>query len=292
MQGDKIAIFCPASTIDREQIVEASKTLEAWGLEVVIGETVGAAFNRFAGTDELRINEFQSFLDDETIKAIFCARGGYGSVRIIDYISFENFIENPKWIIGYSDVTTIHNHVNQNYDIQTIHSVMPSGFDSSLTEAINTLKFTLFGNPIRYQFAPNELNQKGIASGKLVGGNLAIVHSMLGSVSQINTEGKILFLEDVGEKLYNIDRMIMSLKRAGHFSNLAGLLLGGFVGSQGEEFGKSAEEIILEHASPFGYPIAFNFPAGHQDDNRALLFNRNASLEVDDTCFLRFQSSQ
>jgi len=288
-KGDKVAIFCPASTIDRDKIVQASEILVSWGLDVSIGETVGALFNRFAGTDELRINEFQELLDDETIKAIFCARGGYGSVRIIDYISFENFIEKPKWIIGYSDVTTIHNHINKIYDIETIHSVMPSGFDSSLIEAINTLKFTLFGNPIRYQFKGNDLNQRGTATGRVVGGNLAIVHSMLGSVSQLNTDNKILFLEDVGEKLYNIDRMVMSLKRAGHFTNLAGLLIGGFVGSKGAEFGKSAEEIILEHASPFGYPIAFDFPAGHQDDNRALIFNRLAKIDVGDTCFLRFK---
>ncbi len=287
-KGDKVAIFCPASTIDRDKIVVASKTLESWGLEVVIGDTVGAAFHRFAGSDELRINEFQQFLDDGTIKAIFCARGGYGSVRIIDFISFENFVENPKWIIGYSDVTTIHNHLNQNYKVETIHSVMPSGFDSSLAEAITTLKFTLFGDPITYQFSSNPLNINGTAAGKLVGGNLAIVHSMLGSISQINTNQKILFLEDVGEKLYNIDRMMMSLKRAGHLSNLSGLLVGGFVGSKGEEFGKTAEEIILEHAAPFGYPIAFDFPAGHQDDNRALFFNRFANLTIDKQCFLRF----
>jgi len=288
--GDTVAVFCPASTLDREVIEKSAEVLESWGLNVIIGETVGAQYNRFAGTDELRINEFQEFLDDDDISAIFCARGGYGSARIIDHISFENFIENPKWIIGYSDVTTIHNHINQNFGIQTIHSVMPSGFESSMTEAVVTLKNTLFGSLFRYQFSPHKLNKTGTAKGRLLGGNLAIVHSMLGSVSQINTDGAILFLEDVGEKLYNIDRMMVSLKRAGLLTKLSGLLVGGFTGSKGEEFGKNAEEIILEHAGLFGYPIGFHFPAGHQKDNRALLFEKEATLRVGEmACYLDFR---
>lgn len=287
--GDKVAIFCPASTLDRQVIVDAAKELENWGLKVEIGDTVGAQYNRFAGTDEQRIEEFQRFLDDDEIEAIFCARGGYGSARIIDHISFENFIEQPKWIIGFSDVTTIHNHINQIFGIETIHSVMPSGFADSLTESVTTLKHTLFGNKFRYQFPAHALNKTGIGEGLLVGGNLAIVHSMLGSKSQLNTDGKILFLEDVGEKLYNIDRMMVSLKRAGQLSNLSGLLAGGFTGTKGEEFGKTAQEIILEHAGIFNYPIAFDFPAGHQKDNRALIFNHKVKLEVGQPCFLDFR---
>ena len=286
-KGDKVAIFCPASPIDRERVIEASELLNNWGLQVEIGQTVGAEYYDFAGSDQQRADEFQEFLDDEEIKAIFCARGGYGSSRMIDMVSFENFKTEPKWIIGYSDVTTIHNHIQQVFNIETIHAVMPSEYNSCLLESTNSLQAILFGRPIRYQFFSNELNKKGKASGKLLGGNLSIVHSMLGSKSQINTKGAILFIEDVGEKLYNIDRMMVSLKRAGLLHDLAGLLVGGFTGSKGyEDFGKTAYEIIDEHCSPFNYPIAYGFPAGHQDDNRALIFGREVTLSVGTPCYL------
>lgn len=287
-KGDKIAITCPAAAIDRHKIDFAIQTLTSWGLNVIVGDTVGSIYLDFSGTDKMRAEEFQDFLNDDEIKAILCARGGYGSARIIDFLSFENFKANPKWIIGYSDITVFHSHIHQRLSYPTIHSVMPSGFESSFTEAIHSLKYILFGESVRYQFSKHLLNKNGIAQGKIVGGNLAILQSVLGSVSQLNTTGKILFLEDIGEKLYNIDRMLVSLKRAGQLSNLAGLLVGGFTNMKGEDFGKTAQEIIFEHCSPFGYPIAFHFPAGHQKDNRALLFGVQAKLTVSEKCFLEF----
>lgn len=289
-QGDKIAIFCPAGIIEREKVLRASELLKSWGLQVEVGETVGAQHFNFAGSDQMRADEFQFFLDDVEIKAIICARGGYGSARMLDLVSFENFIESPKWIVGYSDVTAIHNHINQNYGIPTIHSVMPSEFLSVFAESTKSLKSVLFGEAIRYQFPKHKLNEQGRAKGEVVGGNLTLVHSMLGSVSQLNTDGKVLFLEDVGERLYNIDRMMVSLKRAGLLTRLSGLCVGGFTGSTGyEDFKKSAYEIISEHCSSFNYPIAFDFPAGHQDLNKALIFGKSARLSVGENCFLDYR---
>lgn len=289
-KGDTVAITCTASSLDKERITTAIQEIESWGLNVVVGETVGNEYLDFAGSDRMRADEFQSFLDDDSIQAILCARGGYGTARMIDLVTFENFIRAPKWICGYSDVTTLHNHLQQNFGIQTIHSVMPSGFDSTFQESIHSLKAVLFGAKMRYQFSSHSLNRKGEAKGMLVGGNLAIVHSMLGSSSQLNTDGKILFIEDVGEKLYNIDRMMVSLKRAGMLTKLSGLVTGGFTGMKGESFGKTAQEIVLEHCSSFDYPIAFDFPAGHQKHNRALLFGQDVKLTVSTPCFLDFTS--
>ena len=288
--GDKVAIFCPAGIIDRQRVVDAAEVLKNWGLEVEIGETVGATHFNFAGSDQMRADEFQFYLDDVDTKAIFCARGGYGSARMIDLVSFENFVEQPKWIVGYSDVTAIHNHINKNFGIETIHSVMPSEFLSGFKESTQSLQAILFGKDIRYQFPSHDLNVPGTIRGNFIGGNLTLVHSMLGSISQLNTTNTILFLEDVGERLYNIDRMMVSLKRAGMLSKLAGVVVGGFTGSTGyEDFKKTANEIIVEHCSPFGYPIAFGFPAGHQKHNKALVMGRSALLQIGTDCFLDYR---
>lgn len=288
-KGDQVAIICPAGIIERETVVNSSKLLQQWGLRVEIGQTVGASHYDFAGSDKMRADEFQFYLDDDETKAIICARGGYGSARILDLLSFEGFVEKPKWIVGYSDVTAFHNHINQQFGIHTIHSVMPSQFYSVFTESTRSLQSMLFGSDMTYQFSPHQLNHEGVARGTLVGGNLSIVHSMLGSASQLHTNKCILFLEDVGEKLYNIDRMMVSLKRAGLLHQLAGLVAGSFTNSKGyEDFGKTAYEIIHEHCSPFNYPIAYGFPAGHQKDNRALKFGTEVHLTVEDNCFLAF----
>lgn len=287
-QGDKIAITCPASAISKANIELAIQTFKEWGLKIILGDTVGNQHLDFSGTDKMRAEEFQDFLNDDEIKAIFCARGGYGSARIIDLLAFENLHTNPKWIIGYSDITAFHCHLNQILNLPTIHAVMPSGFKRCTKESIRSLQFILFGDTIRYQFSSYGLNKNGITYGTLVGGNLSILQSLLGSSSQLNTDGKILFIEDVGEKLYNIDRMLVSLKRAGQLSELAGLLVGGFTNMKGEDFGKTAQEIIYEHCSIYKYPIAFNFPAGHQKDNRALIFGVQAKLTVSEKCFLEF----
>lgn len=289
-EGDKVAITCPASAISKMNIKLAVQTLTEWGLSVVLGDTVGNQHLDFSGTDKMRAEEFQDFLNDDEIKAIFCARGGYGSARIIDLLTFENLHTKPKWIIGYSDITTFHCHINQNSTRPTIHAVMPSGFNSCTLESLRSLQFILFGKMLHYQFPSFHLNKYGVAHGVLVGGNLSILQSLLGSSSQLTTNGKILFIEDIGEKLYNIDRMMVSLKRAGLLSELAGLLVGGFTNMKGSDFGKTAQEIIYEHCSIYDYPIAFNFPAGHQGDNRALILGAQAQLTVEKNCFLKFNS--
>lgn len=279
-ENDRVAIMCPASSMGREDVLFAVKRLEKYGLEVVVGDTVGAKYGDFAGSDEMRAMELQGFLDDETIRAIFFARGGYGSVRILDMVSFENFIERPKWLIGFSDVTAIHNHVNTNFDIATMHAVMPSGFEKTYAESIRSLKAMVFGKGVRYRFKSHKLNKTGKVNAPIVGGNLSVIYSMLGSVSQVNTNEKILFIEDVGEKLYHIDRMIMALKRAGMLSNLGGLLVGAFTAMKGDDFGKTAQEIIKEHCGVFDYPIAFDFPAGHQRENKSIILGKGTELEI------------
>ncbi len=287
-KGDKVAVLSTASKIDqshpetKEKLEFGIAELESWGLEVVRGDTLDAAHHQYAGTDEERIQDFQRMLDDPSIKAIICARGGYGSVRILDHISFENYIESPKWISGYSDVTAFHNHINQNFGIQSIHSVMVSAMKGKEKATLKSLKKALFGKKLKYKAKGSVLNKSGESSGQVVGGNLSILYSLMGSNSQLDTTGKILFIEDVGEKLYHVDRMMMNLKRAGLLNQLAGLVVGGFTNMKDNEvpYGKTAQEIILEHTEPFNYPIAFDFPAGHQSMNVALYMGRAASLQV------------
>ncbi len=295
LKGDKVAIIATARKITLPEIEYAIRTLEAWGLEVVLGQTIGASHHIFAGEDAFRLQDFQAMLDDQSIKAIICARGGYGTSRIIDSVNFNAFEREPKWIIGFSDVTTLHSHIH-NLGIETVHAIMPLLFPQDGTEAaIESLRQTLFGETPAYEIAPHSLNRTGTARGKLIGGNLSILQTLAATRSDIDTRGKILFIEDVGEYLYNIDRMLVHLDRSGKLEGLAGLLAGHFSDPQDGSipFGKSAYETIAEHVAKYGFPVCFNFPVGHEPLNMALICGREATLEVrKDSVRLEYEQQQ
>ena len=256
--------------------------LESWGLEVVLGETVTASYHQFAGDDALRARDMQRFLDDDGIKAIFAARGGYGTIRIIDHLDFTHFAQNPKWLVGFSDITALHAHIWANYDIQSIHGQMPVTIPDASATSLKTLKNALFGDAVNYDLNTHPDNREGNAEGILVGGNLSLLVAMLGSVSDYIYDGKILFIEDVGEYLYAIDRMLRTLKRAGKLSHLAGLIVGGFTETKDNDipFGQTVEQIVMEVVKDYDYPVCFGFPAGHMPDNRALILGRKLNLSV------------
>lgn len=281
--GDKVAITCPAKKLPGD-IKDAVKLLESWGLEVILGETVSASFHQYAGTDELRTKDLQRFLDDSSVKAIFAARGGYGTVRIIDALDFSGFVKNPKWVVGFSDITVLHNHIYANYQIQSIHGQMPLSIPDATKYSLETLRKALFGDRLVYSYESSPLNIQGKAQGILMGGNLSLLIALSGSVSEFDYQDKILFIEDVGEYLYSLDRMMWNLKRAGKLAALKGLIAGGFTGLKDNEipFGKTAEEIICEHVKDYGYPVCFNFPAGHISDNHALVLGKEVYLNVTD----------
>lgn len=283
IEGDKIAIVSPARKILKEEIAEAVALLENWGLQPVIGSTIGLENNQFAGTDDERIMDFQQMVDNPQIKGIWCARGGYGTVRIIDQIDFSNFIQHPKWIIGYSDITVFHSHIH-NFGIPTIHAAMPIDIQKSSDEAIQSLKDVLFGKKIQYAPSSTSTNRLGKGKGKLVGGNLSILYSLCGSVSSIDTKDKILCIEDLDEYAYHMDRMIQNLKRNGYFDQLNGLIVGGMIKIHDNTipFGKNVTEIIMDAVSEYDFPVVFNFPMGHIADNRALILGAEVSLAVDE----------
>ena len=282
--GDTIGIVAPARKITLEEINPAIQVIESWGLKVTIGKTIGKEYHQFAGTDEERLQDFQEMLDNQNIKAIFCARGGYGTVRIIDLIDFRKFIKNPKWIVGFSDITILHAHLEKVYNIASIHSIMPINFPESIPEALESLRKALFGEPLFYKIQTHQFNRIGQAEGVLVGGNLSLIHTLMGTPSEIDTTDKILFIEDLDEYLYHIDRMLINLKRSGKLEHLAGLIVGGLTKMKDNDipFGKTAEEIIREHVEEYEYPICFDFPAGHIPDNRALIIGKKVQLNVSD----------
>ena len=288
ISGDSIAIVAPAGILKNKQklIQQAKELAENWGLKVVIGSQVFNQNNHFAGTDAERAIDFQKAIDNKNIKAIWCARGGYGSVRIIDRLDFTKFKKNPKWIIGYSDITVFHNHLH-NLGFETLHAMMGTSmsFDQEQTqESIETLRKALFGEKISYEIPSSNSNIKGFAEGELIGGNLAIMSSMLGSNSELDTDGKILFVEEIGEYKYAIDRMFQSLKRAGYFNNLKGLIIGDMsnIKRNTTGWGSSIEQLILNVVSEYNFPVLFGFPAGHEPDNRALIMGRKVKIEVTD----------
>lgn len=280
--GDTIGLICTARKIDPSLIQPAISLFESKGFRVKIGETVGAAHHQYAGDDQLRRSDLQKMLDDPQVKAIVVCRGGYGTVRIIDDIHYGNFLEKPKWVIGYSDVTALHSHLNHVMGIGTLHATMPVNFETNTDSAIQSLMDVLLGNPLNYEVDAHPLNRMGVASGEVVGGNLSILYSLLGTKTLLHTSGRILFLEDLDEYLYHIDRMMMGLKRAGKLQNLAALIVGGMTDMKDNAipYGKNAEEIILEHVEEFSYPVCFGFPAGHINDNRAIKLGAIARLEV------------
>ncbi len=287
-KGDKIGIIACARKITHDEIQPAIEIFNAWGLDVVLGKNLFNADNQFSGTDDERANDLQTMLDDDSIKAIISARGGYGTVRIIDKIDFTHFKKHPKWIIGYSDITVLHSQLN-NFRIETLHATMPINFMKN-AEATATLHKALFGEIVKYDVETHPLNRKGIANAEICGGNLSLIYALTGSVSDIDTKGKILFIEDLDEYLYHIDRMMMNLKRSGKLNHLAGLVVGGLCDMKDNAipFGKTAEEIILDAVKEYSYPICFNFPAGHIDKNSALYLGRKVKLKVADTVELSF----
>ena len=281
-KGDSVYILSTARKISHEEISMAVNTYEQWGLKVIIGDTIGAQDHQYAGTDLFRLQDFQKAADDPNIKAIICARGGYGTVRMMDDINYDEFMKSPKWVVGFSDVTYLHTHISNNIGIQCIHSIMPVQFPKSTPEAIETLRRELFGEPNDYVVAVHPLNRQGSVEGILIGGNLSILYSITGTRSGINTFGKILFIEDIDEYCYHIDRMMINLKRSGKLNNLAGVIVGGFseIKDNTIPFGKNAYEIIAEHVAEFDYPVCFGFPAGHIADSRALGIGKIYRLEV------------
>lgn len=291
IKGDKIAIVATARKISVEAVQSAVSLLELWGFQAVLGKTIGAEENQFAGNDALRAEDFQTMLDNPEIKAIWCACGGYGTVRIIDKLDFSQFQKQPKWIMGYSDITVLHSHIH-NLGFSTIHAPMPVDIAGQSAEAVQSLKKVLFGEKLEYIISADRKNRLGIAKGRLVGGNLSVLYSLCGSPSAVSTKGKIIFLEDLDEYLYHIDRMMQNLKRGGFFNDAAGLIVGGmsamrdntkaFGFAKDNPFGKTAEMIISETVDEYGFPVCFDFPAGHTKDNRALVMGNEIVLEVNE----------
>jgi muramoyltetrapeptide carboxypeptidase len=282
--ANQIAIISTARKITKIELRPALNLLAQWKLNAVLGKTIGAESDQFAGNDMLRAKDLQEMLDNPEIKAIWFARGGYGSVRIIDNIDFSAFSHRPKWLIGYSDITVLHSHVHK-LGIETLHAQMPLEIEKRTSESALSIYNVLFGNESSIEFASENTsaNRIGSSKGQLVGGNLSILYSLCGSTSAINTNGKILFLEDLDEYLYHIDRMLQNLKRNGLLQNVAGLVVGGMsdMNDNAIPFGKDAEEIIMEAVSEYNYPVCFNFPAGHITDNRALIMGRKVTFNVE-----------
>ena len=282
-KGDTIAIVATARKNITDNLKPALTLAKSWGLEVVLGTTIGLDDNQLAGTDEQRAADFQAMMDNPNIKAIWCVRGGYGTARMVELIDFSKFTKQPKWVVGFSDVTVLHSHLNT-LGVASIHGIMPVNVEKASTEVEETLRKALFGDTLSYAVACENENKLGVAQGELVGGNLSILYSMMGSESQVNCRGKILFIEDLDEYLYHIDRMMLSLKRCGCFEGLQGLVVGSFIKMHDNEipWGKNAHEIILDITKKYDFPIVFNFPAGHIHDNNTLIFGKSISLEVND----------
>jgi muramoyltetrapeptide carboxypeptidase len=284
--GDKIGLVATARKVSEVEMRTAIQLLQSWGLEVVCGNNLYESDRQFAGTDEQRIADFQWMLDRKDIRAILCARGGYGSIRIIDRLNFSAFMASPKWIIGYSDITVFHAHLHQVLGVRTIHGAMPLDFPKEGGAHINTLslKKALFGEAMQYSLGTHSYNRTGTARGELVGGNLSILCSLSGSVSFPKGKGKVLFLEDLDEYLYHIDRMMMNLKRSGLLSEISGLVVGGMskMNDNSIPFGRTAEEIIKDAVKEWAYPVCFGFPAGHLEENNALVFGKEVQLVVEE----------
>jgi muramoyltetrapeptide carboxypeptidase len=280
-KGDTIAIVATARKNIDDNLQPAIDVLHSWGLEVVIGKTIGLDENQLAGTDEQRAADFQQQLDNPNIKAIWCVRGGYGTVRMIDLLDFTQFKQSPKWIVGFSDVTVIHSYVNK-LNIATIHGAMPVTIGRASIASVESLKKALFGESLEYEIPFSPANRLGSAKGEIVGGNLSILYSLMGSNAQIDCKGKILFIEDLDEYLYHIDRMMMSLKRCGCFDDLNGLIIGTMTKMKDNDipWGKNANQIIADVTKEYSFPILYNFPAGHFSDNRALILGKQVSLEL------------
>ncbi len=285
-KGHTIAITATARKVSPQEIEPAVQLFSSWGLNVKLADGLFEEQHQFAGPDNTRTQALQQLLDDPSVHAIICARGGYGTVRIVDQLDFTTFTQSPKWLIGFSDITVLHNHIYRHCGIQTIHAAMAFSMQPSRAhaESIETLKQVLFGQHPAYIAPVHVHNRKGSATGKLVGGNLSVLYSIIGSNSDIQTDGCLLFLEDLDEYLYHIDRMMMNLKRTGKLDKLAGLVIGDMSDMKDNTipFGKTAEEIIAEHVSMYSYPVSMGFPAGHEARNLALVMGQTYQLTVND----------
>jgi muramoyltetrapeptide carboxypeptidase len=289
--GDTVGITCPAGFMTPEEIQPSVETIKSWGFNLRIGRTVGARDFIFGGTDAERLEDLQQMLDDHSIQAIMCARGGYGCVRIIDQLDWKKFVERPKWIIGFSDITVIHAQLNHQFHIASIHSKMCNSFpgiseqvEKGQWESILSIEAALTDKRIEYPIVYDGSNRSGFGQGILAGGNLKTIETLAGSASDLHTEGMILFLEDTGEYLYSVDRMFYNLKRTGKLENLKGLLIGAFrvkPDDPGDEFGRSVYNIVLEHVADYKYPVCFNFPVGHVKTNYALKCGVRHELNID-----------
>ncbi len=284
-KGDTIGLVCPSGFMEKSKTASSVAALKSWGYLVKLGQTVGGkSKNYFSGTDEERLLEFQQMLDDENVKAILCARGGYGMTRIIDVLDFKKFKKNPKWIIGFSDITVLHAHIYSQFAIPTLHAAMANAFNGGeeKNEYVLSLKKALAGKKGNYQIASVEYNRLGKEEGILVGGNLSLLVHLIGTKSDIKTKGKILFLEEIDEQLYSIDRMMHQLKRSGKLDKLKGMVIGGFTDCKDTErpFGKNVSEIISSIVKEYSYPVCFNFPVSHEKENYALKVGMNYELTV------------
>ena len=279
--GDRIGIISTARKITKQELTPSINILKGWGLDIVFGKNLFKSDNQFSGNVYQRKEDLQNMIEDQTIKVILCARGGYGTVQIIDQIDFTPLIKNPKWIIGYSDVTVLHSHLNK-LGLASIHATMPINFNNNTKESLESLRGVLFNSENKILTKSHVLNKYGSVEAEVVGGNLSILYSLIGSTSQINTKNKILFIEDLDEYIYHIDRMIISLKRSGLLINLKGMIIGSFIGILDNEipFGKNIKNIILEHTKEYDYPICFDFPCGHIDNNMSIIFGVNSVLDI------------
>lgn len=282
-KGDAVGLVAPARKVTEKELLPAVEIIKKRGYRVVMSRNLLASENQFAGNDILRAADFQEILDNPEIKAIFAVRGGYGCVRIVDLIDFRRFLKNPKWLVGYSDFTVFLNHV-LNMGVRSLHATMPLNFAENSAEALNTLFSALEGKKLKYFWTSRSFCRNGTATGILAGGNLSVLYSLLGSRSFPDLTGKILFLEDLDEYLYHLDRMMMAFKRAGVLKDLAGLIVGGMTQMHDNTipFGKTAEEIIIETVNDYNFPVAFHFPAGHFADNRTLIMGAEVHWTVTD----------
>lgn len=302
-RGDAIGLVAPAGFMPIEKMQTCIETLEGWGYTVVLGATVqSASENYFSGNDSERLHDLQRMLDDPHLKAILCARGGWGTSRILDELDFKTFQKSPKWIIGFSDITALHSHLLARYKIASLHAPMAAAFNHGEfnNPYVLSLKAALEGDPAQYESPPHELNRTGKASGQLVGGNLALLTHLIGTPSEMNMKNRLLFLEDVGEYLYNVDRMMLQLARHGGLKKLAGLIIGGFTDMKDTErpYGKDVYDIIHAHVKAYDYPLCFNFPVSHARENYALkigarykLTVRNSGVELQEKRMVNSQRS-
>lgn len=281
--GDEVAIISPSFSIDGEKVDFAVNLLKEWGLRVRLGHNVFKRSGPFAGTDSERLADLQEMTSEPSVKAVICSRGGYGISRIIDKVDFSKLKEYPKWYVGFSDITVLHMWLNEVYGLISVHAEMPLNYESSLSseETLTTLKRALFGEAQPYLWDASVFNS-GKATGAVTGGNLSLLCSLMGTVAEPDTRGKILFIEEVGEPLYHIDRMLTSLKLAGKLKHLSALIVGGMSELRDSKtpWNTTVVETIMNIAGEYGYPVCFNFPAGHIVDNRALYIGREAVLDV------------